>query len=188
MKCGQSWRHQDTRRFTLLSRGECMGAAMYDSNPDLSRPWTLPSGTWVQIGRTHRTHHLRWFCGLFHCRKCRYNGQENKKIRKLVDPCFDQETNHQTIRKLKRLEEGILPQSVQYWPRPSNVPENAHCGLLHPIGLQREIGDECGGTQDPGTTPPPTPTPPAAHDANRDKDDNDDNDHRHFIDDTSTTT
>ena len=35
MRCGQSWRPSDTRRLTLMSRGECMGMRTYDHNADL---------------------------------------------------------------------------------------------------------------------------------------------------------
>ena len=77
MQCGQSWRPRDTRRFMPMSRGDCFGAGMYDTNLDLSRPWTLPMGTRVQIGkgRTHRTHHMRWFRGVFYCAACGYWGR-----------------------------------------------------------------------------------------------------------------
>ena len=108
MRCGQSWRPNDTKRFTLRSRGDGLGRAMYDTNPDLNRPWTLPSGMRVQVGkgRTHRTHHLCWYKGVFFCRRCGHYGQENHRILKLVEPCYAQVRDHHNIRRMKRLEGG----------------------------------------------------------------------------------
>ena len=138
MRCGQSWRPQDTKRFTLMSRGDCMGAAMYDANPDLTRPWTLPPGMRVQVGkgRTHRTHHLCWYKGVFFCRRCGHYGQENKRILKLVNPCYDQRRDHQNITRMKSLEGGRKPDSVQTWPRPANIPGDGLKGLIHPQGFK----------------------------------------------------
>ena len=115
-----------------------MGAAMYDTNPDLSRPWTLPPGMRVQIGkgRTHRTHHLCWYKGVFFCRRCGHYGQENRRILKLADPCYDQRRDHQNITRMKSLEGGRKPDSVQAWPRPANIPGDALKGILHPQGRE----------------------------------------------------
>ena len=97
MRCGQSWRPKDTKRFTLMSRGDCLGLAMYDKNPDLGRPWTLPSGMRVQVGkgRTNRTHHMCWYKGVFFCRGGGHYGQEHHRILKLVQPCYEQARDHQ---------------------------------------------------------------------------------------------
>ena len=111
-----------------------MGIAMYDANPDLGRPWTLPSGMRVQVGkgRTHRTHHLCWYKGVFYCRRCGHYGQENHRILKLVEPCYEQDREHQNIRRMKRLEDGEMPASVRNWPRPNNIPGEGLKGILQP--------------------------------------------------------
>ena len=142
MRCGQSWRPKDTKRFTLMSRGDCLGIAMYDKNPDLSRPWTLPSGMRVQVGkgRTHRTHHLCWYKGVFFCRRCGHMGKKITGSSTLVQPCYEQARDHQNIRRMKSLEGGALPRSVRHWPRPNNIPGEGLKGILQPL-LQEHRSD-----------------------------------------------
>ena len=96
LRCGQSWRPKDTKRFTLMNRGECLGIAMYSHNIDLNRPWTLPSGMRVQVGkgRTHRTHRLCWYKRVFYCRRCDHYGQENRRILNLVKECYEPPRQH----------------------------------------------------------------------------------------------
>ena len=121
-----------------MSRGDCPGVEVYDKNVDLQRPWVLPNGVKVQIGkgRTHRTHHLRWYKGIFYCRECRHYRQEDKVIKKLAAPCYRQTREHQNIKRINNIERNILPSIVKEWPRPLNIPGEGYKGLLQPRHTQ----------------------------------------------------